>query len=591
MSGFPDRKRAEDELRKELKRLDEMAERVAGSPAERFFPRLDGGEMWSRWDMQDAPPDILITNYSMLNIMLMRDIERPIFEQTRQWLEADQDHVFHLVVDELHSYRGTPGTEVGYILRVLYRRLGLHPDHPQLRILASSASLGEDDGHAQEYLKQFFGRSCGFELVRGGSAPLPANARTRLRNLSAPLSELGREALHGDVDLSQTASAIAAAADLGVPDEGRTPAERLGAVLEQAGFPDALRAACNGSVDEKPTVVPRTIRALGKTLFPDSPAAEANDAVFGMVAALVPAKQHDGTPSLPLRLHLFFRNVQGMWACSNPDCSEVAWRDPNIRVGKLYNRPRVTCDCGSRVLEMLYCEPCGDVFLGGFRSELQPNEWTLLPDDPNLKNAPDHSYGQRSYENYAVYWPARLPNGTLKAPQREKWTQNGVGRAWRAASYDHRAGDLGLAPRKDEANGWLYYVADLHRNQRPPRASAPSAQNDRPALCPHCEANWSGMGTAPIRTQRTGFQRIAQVLSVSLLREVAPPRESDGIPEEDSGRKLVLFSDSRQDAAWVMMLRRSPASACSSTPMPFRNESAQACQRRPISKTRRGADS
>ena len=56
-----------------------MAEQVAGSPAERFFPRLDGGEMWSRWDMQDAPPDILITNYSMLNIMLMRDIERPIF--------------------------------------------------------------------------------------------------------------------------------------------------------------------------------------------------------------------------------------------------------------------------------------------------------------------------------------------------------------------------------------------------------------------------------------------------------------------------------------------------------------------------------
>ena len=29
------------------------------------FPNIDGGEMWSRWDMQDTPPDILITNYSM----------------------------------------------------------------------------------------------------------------------------------------------------------------------------------------------------------------------------------------------------------------------------------------------------------------------------------------------------------------------------------------------------------------------------------------------------------------------------------------------------------------------------------------------
>ena len=39
--------------------------------------------MWSRWDMQDTPPDILITNYSMLNIMLMRAIETSIFDQTR----------------------------------------------------------------------------------------------------------------------------------------------------------------------------------------------------------------------------------------------------------------------------------------------------------------------------------------------------------------------------------------------------------------------------------------------------------------------------------------------------------------------------
>ena len=50
------------------------------------FPNIDGSEMWSRWDMQDTPPDILITNYSMLNIMLMRSIESCIFDQTRAWL-------------------------------------------------------------------------------------------------------------------------------------------------------------------------------------------------------------------------------------------------------------------------------------------------------------------------------------------------------------------------------------------------------------------------------------------------------------------------------------------------------------------------
>src|SRR3546814_4690603 len=89
-----------------------------------------------------------------------------IFAATRRWLE-DPANVFHLVVDELHTYRGTPGTEVGYILRVLYERLGLNPDHPQLRILASSASLGDDDARAHDYLRQFFGRSWPFTLIRG----------------------------------------------------------------------------------------------------------------------------------------------------------------------------------------------------------------------------------------------------------------------------------------------------------------------------------------------------------------------------------------------------------------------------------------
>ena len=135
---------AEAELRDEAApTVARNGTRVAGTDAERFFPRFDGGEMWSRWDMQDAPPDILITNYSMLNIMLMRDVEAPIFDMTRPGLLRIQANVFHLVVDELHTYRGTPGTEVGYILRVLYERLGLNPDHPQLRIIASSASLGE----------------------------------------------------------------------------------------------------------------------------------------------------------------------------------------------------------------------------------------------------------------------------------------------------------------------------------------------------------------------------------------------------------------------------------------------------------------
>jgi DEAD/DEAH box helicase domain-containing protein len=56
-------------------------------------------------------------------------------------------------------------------------------------------------------------------------------------------------------------------------------------------------------------------------------------------------------------------------------------------------------------------------------------------------------------------------------------------------------------------------------------------------------------GAAPIRTQRTGFQKTAQVLTDALLREIAPIPAGNAHPVEDPRRKLVLFSDSRQDAA------------------------------------------
>ena len=91
-------------LKKELKAIENDANRVneyiveklqSGEISESdakdlisFFPRIDGAEMRTRFDIQVAPPDILITNYSMLSIMLMRDIDSGIFDKTREWLEC-----------------------------------------------------------------------------------------------------------------------------------------------------------------------------------------------------------------------------------------------------------------------------------------------------------------------------------------------------------------------------------------------------------------------------------------------------------------------------------------------------------------------
>jgi ATP-dependent helicase YprA (DUF1998 family) len=179
-------------LREELRTMQQEAHQVVGSPAARFFPRMDGGEMWSRWDMQDQPPDILITNYSMMNIMLMRSMETPIFDTTRQWLAGDQSRLFHLVVDELHTYRGTPGTEVAYLIRVLLDRLGLSPDSSQLRIIASSASL-TSDAAGLDYLEAFFGRNRNHFRVIGGNTVTPDPAAVQTLGAHAvALRDLGQ---------------------------------------------------------------------------------------------------------------------------------------------------------------------------------------------------------------------------------------------------------------------------------------------------------------------------------------------------------------------------------------------------------------
>lgn len=121
-------------------------------------------EMITRWDMQAFPPDILITNYSMLSIMMMRHTEKDMIEKTRKWFTAEdlpedqredakKERIFHLVIDELHLYRNTSGTEIAFLIRMFLEAIGVpptivdaagnHVPNPQLRILASSASLGD----------------------------------------------------------------------------------------------------------------------------------------------------------------------------------------------------------------------------------------------------------------------------------------------------------------------------------------------------------------------------------------------------------------------------------------------------------------
>ena len=246
------------------------------------FPNIDGGEMWSRWDMQDTPPDILITNYSMLNIMLMRRIESDIFDRTRKWLAGDSTRKFSLIIDELHAYRGTPGTEVAYILRLLLDRIGLNPNSDQLVILATSASVTDND-KSKTFLQEFFGRDAErFQIISEEQDPPETNAYLGMRDYQQAFESFSENVLQSDVlkpmsppdaELVENQRAMRTLATaLGYSPPSNNPTEvTLADALKSLKVHDALRDACR-EISSKKIVSPAKVPALDNKLFPRCPA-------------------------------------------------------------------------------------------------------------------------------------------------------------------------------------------------------------------------------------------------------------------------------------------------------------------------------
>src|SRR5262249_30657485 len=103
--------------------------------------------------------------YSMLEYMLMRPLERPIFDATRQWLAANPNERLLLVVDEAHLYRGAAGAEVGLLLRRLRARLEIPAD--RMQVICTSASFHEQN-YAREFAAQLTGKDAAdFRGVQG----------------------------------------------------------------------------------------------------------------------------------------------------------------------------------------------------------------------------------------------------------------------------------------------------------------------------------------------------------------------------------------------------------------------------------------
>ena len=499
----------------ELSAMERERESIAGldrSVRDQFPSPLEG-ELLTRWDMLAEPPDILVTNFSMLNVMLMRNREEPIFEQTKNWLAEDTNHTFTLVVDELHLYRGTQGSEVALVIRNLLSRLGLDSDSPQLRCIATSASMAQDDV-GRKFLEQFFGVSREtFAIIPGR----PCEVRPRLPLSRASYEELGRA----------TSS----------PDTSR----RLQEALADDDLRTALaRAGLNESGEPQPT----QLAALSERLFDKPAEVDADDLALDAVLAAVALDENRPTEPT-FRAHMFVRTIRGLWACSNPDCDEINehHRSPDRRIGRLYARPTHTCECGSRVLELLCCDQCGETFLGGFA--VQPPDpgsdepcWYLGPGPTELGAwdvAPVH---RRKWGEYMWYWPRRNTHRVREWTHRPPNSRSPATFRFLAASYDHRTGLL--QPNAVRGATGTMLNASSFGEHGPPAL---------PESCPHCQSRgWNrnprlffrGVVRSPIRAHTTRAAVTGQIIADRLLANLG---------SNDEPSTTIVFTDSRADAA------------------------------------------
>lgn len=151
--------------------------RNADGSLRRAIERPDDTELLARHEIQAAAPDLLVTNYSMLEYMMLRPIERSIFEQTRSYFGSNPTERFILVLDEAHLYRGAQGTEVAMLIRRLRQRLELLPS--QFQVITTSASFSDSEA-AKRFAAGLTGTSVSdFICLAGTQSPKePSRAGT-----------------------------------------------------------------------------------------------------------------------------------------------------------------------------------------------------------------------------------------------------------------------------------------------------------------------------------------------------------------------------------------------------------------------------
>ncbi len=329
--------------------------------------RAHDAELLTRHEVQTNPPDLLITNYSMLEYMMMRPIERSIFDKTKAWLEACPDERILVVLDEAHLYRGAQGAEVGLLLRRLRERLGVSPERFQV-ICATASFSPEGQQTADQFGAQLTGVSAeAFVSIVGKLATREPAAHGTESDVSALCkvnlgtfyaADTGEQALAIEPFLRYRNEPL-------LEDIGKA---LFGALEAFAPFNQLVNETMKAAI---------ALSELGARVFPGIEPTRADAAVGTLLALGSRARLAAHEPSLlPCRIHSFFRGLPGLWVCMDPNCLELEKDERGGPGGKLYAQPYERCACGAPVLQYFTCRHCGTSYARAYTDNVSDPRFT-----------------------------------------------------------------------------------------------------------------------------------------------------------------------------------------------------------------------
>jgi hypothetical protein len=484
-----------------------------------------------REEIRTTPPNILVTNFSMLEYLLERPIDNSIFKDAR---------LKFLVLDEVHAYRGVQATEIGFLVRRLKDRLAVK----NLTCVATSATLGKrDDLESEAKVRTFVSRLFDGDFLK----PNPIYGTPARPELLQPSFSPSPQKYIEAATILQNLGEQETIAHL-------SPQSKVGNLAELLCFDENLF-----KLRSKILVKPIKLDDAAEQLWAkEVNASEGLQAFLEIVARAKATSANEDL--LPTRLHYFVKSQDGLYVCLHKNCPARIDGNAAYFVSRRHsNTEEGFCpECWlkhqkSMLVEVATCRKCG--YLYGAFQDLGPKKWQAEDGEADKQPQFDDfstelGWGAESFWSYFSV-PDDLPFPDIKLfddedmdaptfipPQILDWcVECGKKRAQGGANNCECS-----KPHLREIQ--IFHRQCQHKKDKLLIEDLAKTEKKLLSACPNCGAkNTSGL--EPVRR----FQESDDETGMSMAIPLSHFQVTQNTENTTPPRKLLCFTDNRQKAA------------------------------------------